>query len=56
VTVEDLDKYESLMKGSLSVGQSNASTKKGFKNGNFVKHTWVLNSDHQQVGPMELKL
>jgi len=30
VTVEDLDKYESLMKGSLTAGQSNASAKKGF--------------------------
>jgi hypothetical protein len=27
ITVEDLDKYESLLKGSLSLGKSNASKK-----------------------------
>ena len=57
ITYDDIEKYENLMKGSISAGNSNATSQKGSINKNFVKHTWCLSDCNQPlIGPMELRL
>lgn len=55
VTAGDIDIYENLMKGSVAVASSNATTQQGRVDQDlFVKHTWKANST-EEVGPIEIK-
>jgi hypothetical protein len=56
VTVDDLDRYESLMNGSTTFGKSNATSQKGLVDGHYAKHSWDLSSHTGGAGPLELRL
>jgi hypothetical protein len=52
VTIDDLDKYESMMKGEGAKSVSNSLN--GSRNG--VKHTWQAEDDAKSLGPMKVHL
>ena len=53
VTIDDLDKYESMMKGEGAKGVSNSLLNSGK---NAIKHTWQAEDDAKSLGPMKIHL
>lgn len=53
MTIDDLDKYESMMKGEGAKGVSNSL--KNFDQ-TAIKHTWQAQDDTQSLGPMKITL
>ena len=52
VTIDDLDKYESMMKGEGTKGTSNSTSSIQ----NATKHTWQAKDSDNSLGPMKIKL
>jgi len=52
VTVDDLDKYESMMKGEGAKGYSNSNTSIS----NLTRHTWQAKYSATSLGPMKVHL
>jgi len=52
VTVDDLDKYESMMKGEGARGYSNSKTLIP----NLTRHTWQAKDSATSLGPMKVHL
>lgn len=52
VTVDDLDKYESMLKGEGARGSSNSTSSIP----NATKHTWQAKDSASSLGPMKVHL
>ena len=55
VTLDDLDKYEKLMQGAVTLGSSNANCKVGHVAGDiYAKHSWVSDGSND-IGSFEFE-
>ena len=52
VTIDDLEKYESMMKGQGALGVSNSKRERV----SAIKHTWQAFDTVEEFGPMKIKL